>query len=200
MGKSDSILKAWYQYNIKPRGEVALLGYSSNNFFPGDLYDRSIGNWEINSSWSLPKKYDTIISTRCPYFAKDPEDFIKRCYESLNSGGSLYVDWGLGDHWRFKKYKLGWVKDNEHEYAYGQDNLLWSSIWDDDFLDNAQFKKFSLSVKKHGYINVKKSVFEEVPKVLELKTFKQYFILQNYQMLSLWDNSPQLYMLIHGVK
>jgi len=104
--------------------------------FNGDLYDLSLGNWEINSEWKLPRKYDTIICTRCAYFAKDPDDFIKQCYDNLNENGLLYVDWGLGDHWRFAEFKVGWVKGGEQEYAFGDDNYLWSMVWDDTFLKN----------------------------------------------------------------
>ena len=35
-----------------------------------------MGNWDINTDWELKKKYNTIICTRCAYFAKNPEDFI----------------------------------------------------------------------------------------------------------------------------
>ena len=30
MGKSDRLLVPWYQYNVKIRGDVALLGFSKN--------------------------------------------------------------------------------------------------------------------------------------------------------------------------
>ena len=107
MGRSDLHL----YYNLyfphiktKPKGEVALLGFTNQDYFFGDLYDLQLGNWDINSEWSLPKKYDTIICTRCAYFAKDPKDFIKRCYNNLKKNGTLYVDWALGDHWRFDNY------------------------------------------------------------------------------------------------
>ena len=48
-----------YYPNIKPEGEVALLGFPDNSAFNGDTFDLSLGNWEINSDWSLGKKYDT---------------------------------------------------------------------------------------------------------------------------------------------
>jgi len=129
MGQSDAALYANLYYpNIILEGDVALLGFENNQYFNGDCYDLKLGNWNINSEWELDKKYDTIVSLRCPYFAKDPEDFIKRCYRHLNESGKLYVDWGLGDHWRFDKFKIGWVKDGEHEYAYKEDNFLWSAV------------------------------------------------------------------------
>ena len=117
MGRSDPYIYSFYKGNIAPRGKTALLGFTDNTFFDGDLYDLQLKNWDINSSWQLHEKYDTIISLRCPYFAKDPQEFIRRCYNSLNDGGVLYADWGLGDHWRFKQYKVGWVKDGEQEHG-----------------------------------------------------------------------------------
>ena len=187
MGRSD------------PVGSVALLGFTNNNFFRGDLYDLQLDNWNINSDWQLSKKYDTIICTRCAYFAKDPEVFINRCHNNLNEGGRLYVDWGLGDHWRFKNYKIGWVKNNEQEYAYKEDNFLWSTVWDDSFLEDPQFKIFSQRVKKFGYNDVKEAIFKEVPKVLQLDHIKKYFSI-SYTMMPLWEDGPQIYILLGGVK
>ena len=199
MGKSNRLLVPWYQYNIKPKGDVALLGFTDNKMFPGDLYDKSLENWQINSDWSLPKKYDTIICLRCAYFAKDPVDFIKKCHENLNDGGRLYVDWAYGDHWRFKKYKVGWVKDNEHEYAYGNDNFLWSGVWDDSFLKNEQFKLFSDRVRKFGYTDIKHSIIKETPHIITLQDINDHFTTQ-YSIASLWNDFPQTYILIQGIK
>ena len=55
MGRSNGTLIPFYQETIKPEGETALLGFADNNIFKGDLYDLSLGNWEINSEWTLPK-------------------------------------------------------------------------------------------------------------------------------------------------
>ena len=85
MGRSDNILLPWYNSLIKQTGETALLGFTDNRFFSGDLYDRQLNNWDINADWQLNKRYDTIISLRCPYFAKNPEDFIKWLKEELYS-------------------------------------------------------------------------------------------------------------------
>ena len=61
MGKSDPYMKEFYDEFVSQKGTTALLGFVNNNWFYGDLYDLQLGNWEINSDWSLPKKYDTII-------------------------------------------------------------------------------------------------------------------------------------------
>ena len=199
MGRSDPVISRFYKNYIRPEGDTALLGYMNNDWFEGDLYDRQLNNWDINSDWQLNKKYDSIVSTRCAYFAKDPEQFVRKCYEHLNDAGTLYVDWGLGDHWRFENYKIGWIKDGEQEYAYGPKNYLWSTVWDDSFLRNGQFSIFSHRVKRFGYEDVKEAIYREVPNVLELDSINRYFEI-SYNMLALWDDSPQLYILIQGKK
>ena len=200
MGRSNPWMHSFYGKNIHPKGSTALLGFTKNDFFEGDLYDRQLGNWDINSDWCLPKKYDTIISLRCPYFAKDPESFIRKCHKYLNDGGLLYIDWGFGDHWRrFDNYKVGWVKDGEHEYAYDENNFLWSAMWHDSFEEKEPFKLFSKRVEKFGYSNVKESIHKEVPKILELEFVDKYFEV-GYNMLTLWEDRPQLYVLVMGRK
>lgn len=199
MGRSDPYIFSFYKNNIRPSGDTALLGFTNNNFFKGDLYDLRLGNWDINSDWQLDKKYDTIICTRCAYFAKEPEQFIKKCYDNLNTGGRLFVDWGLGDHWRFDDYKIGWVKNGEHEYAYKEDNFLWSTVWHDSFLENEQFNIFIQRVRKFGYEDIRKEIFEEVPKVLLAEDVEKYFS-SSYSLMALWEDNPQVYILLCGVK
>lgn len=199
MGKSNEYIIPFYHKHIKPKGKTALLGFFENSIFKGDLYDLSLGNWDINSNWNLNKKYDTIICTRCAYFAKNPQDFISRCHAHLNPGGCLYVDWGLGDHWRFKNYKIGWVKDGEHEYAYGNNNFLWSTVWSDKFLSDAQFKLFEKRVEKFGYSNIKDVITKEVPSILQLEDFCALFNI-SYKTLCLWEDLPQLYILFSAYK
>jgi len=199
MGRSDPLILDFYRKNIKQEGQTALLGFTDNKWFDGDLYDLQLNNWNINNSWELEKKYDTIICTRTAYFAKNPEDFIKRCCNNLNENGKLYVDWGLGDHWRFKNYKIGWVKDSEHEFAYGEDNYLWSTVWHDSFLSHPQFKLFEKRVKKFGYSDTKQAICEEVPVIYNLKRIKKYFKM-NYNIITLWEDIPQIYILLEGQK
>jgi SAM-dependent methyltransferase len=200
MGRTDSIIFPWYKSLINNlKGDVALLGFQNTNHFNGDLYDDTLGNWNINSEWSLKKKYDTIICTRCAYFAKNPEDFILKCYDSLKPNGEIYIDWGLGDHWRFPLYKIGWVRDGEHEYAHKDDNFLWSTVWDDSFLENDDFKIFESNVLKLGYDDVKAAIFSEVPEILDVSFIDEYFD-SSIDMLTVWEDLPQLYILISGIR
>jgi len=194
MGKSNAYVIPFYKDTIKPMGDVALLGFADNNIFEGDLYDLSLGNWEINSDWTLSKKYDTIISTRCPYFAKDPELFIKKVYDHLNNDGVAYLDWGLGDHWRFNEYKIGWVKDGEHEYAYQDDNYLWSILWDYEFDVRPEAVSFFNNCKKFGYYDLNDAIADEVPHIVNTSQLNYWDKIES-KLLSLWQESPQLYIL-----
>ena len=199
MGKTNTVLEPIYRMNFPKNEPRALLGFADNRIGNGDLYDLQLGNWNINSEWKLSKKYNSIICTRCPYFAKDPKDFIKRCYDNLEVGGEIFLDWGLGDHWRFENYKVGWVKDGEHEFAYEKDNFLWSTVFNKSFLKNEQYLLYEERVKKFGYNNVKKAIYEEIPEVLELDYIKKYFDI-SYNLLSVWDDLPQLYIFVKGIK
>lgn len=199
MGRTNSILFPWYKSLINPEGDVALLGFTDNSLFSGDLYDRSLDNWDINSDWVLPKMYDTIICTRCAYFSYRPEEFIIKCHRYLNDDGLLFVDWGLGDHWRFDNYKVGWKKGGEHEYAYGEDNYLWSTVWDEGFLNDDQYQLFQKRILKFGYEDVSKAIYQEVPSVMHLNFVQQHFNV-DVNLLSCWEDRPQLYILISGIK
>jgi len=196
MGKSDKYIIPFYKEKISQTDSpIALLGFSNNDMFDGDLYGLSLGNWNINSEWELDKKYNTIICTRCAYFAKDPEDFITRCYNSLGENGLLYVDWGLGDHWRYKDFKVGWLKGEEHEGHYFDGNFLWSTVWDDSFLEDGECKRFSKAIKKYGYEDLKASVKKEVPYMLTLNFVKKYFDVR-YDILTIEEPYLQMYILL----
>ena len=199
MGKSDPYLRSFYTQRIIPKGDVALLGFTNNNWFDGDLYDPQLDNWNINSEWELGRKYYTIISLRCPYFAKDPVDFVDRCHNHLNDGGRMFLEWGLGDHWRFDNYKIGWVKDGEQEYAYQPENYLWSTIWDESFKEQKAYQQFQQNVAKQCYYNVEQAINDEVPSVLQLEHLKKNFETA-CTLLTLWPNNPQLYILVGGLK
>ena len=186
--------------------KVAFLGFPGENNFtkmiPGnqkDFYDLQLGNWEINDpKWKTGSGYDLVICTRCAYFSKDPVTFLEKCIDITAPGGFILVDWGIGDHWRFDNYKVGWVKDGEHEFAYEDENYLWSAIWHDEFASKPAFKNFEEWVKKHGYHDVKSAIFKEVPSVLDLG--EDIPVLKNIsiscRLLALWEDLPQLYTVL----
>ena len=198
MGVTNTVLFPFYKKYIKVVSPCALLGFTDNSLFDGDLYDLRLNNWNINSQWDLNKRYETIICTRCAYFAKDPEDFIIRCHKYLKPGGKLYVDWGVGEHWRYDNFKVGWVKNGEHEKKYTEDNYLWSMVWDESFLENESYQVFAREVKKYGYDDVKTAIFNEVPCVLDLDKMRKYFDI-NYHILTVTGKYLQMYVLLEGV-
>lgn len=206
----ETFINDGWQYTIGKNffGDVAFLGWSKQDLFTTNIicnsatyYDLMLGNWNINDDdWHIEdEKFDAVFCTRTPYFAKDPQSFIEKCYKILKPGGRILVDWGLGDHWRCENYKIGWVKGAEHESCYEDDNFLWSAVWDDSFLKNKDYEIFEEYVKKFRYNDVKKSVFEEVPSILQLSSIKKLFNV-NCELMALWPESPQLYIIIYGTK
>ncbi len=200
MGKSNAALMPFYKQHIKADGDVALLGFTDNNWWKGDLYDLSLNNWNINSKWKLKKKYDTIICTRCAYFSCNLHAFFERCHRHLKKNGKLFVDFGLGDHWRFRNYKVGWRNDIEHEFAYDDNNYLWSTIWDESFDDHSETRTFKKRIKKHDYNEDLHSIIDrEVPIIYTLDELSQMFDF-TYDIKCLWIDNPQLYILLNCIK
>lgn len=204
MGRSDAVLEKIYSANFPETPPIAFLGSTKNmlNITDVDLYDMQLNNFDINSDWKLKhKNYNSIISTRCPYFAQNPERFIIKCHEHLQDNGKLFVDFGIGSHWsRFNNnFKIGWKKGAEHEWEYAENNFLWSTVWDDSFLIDSQFILFSERVKKFGYTDVKQAIFNEVPSILQLDVIRKYFNVE-YKLLALWNDYPQLYIFLKCVK
>lgn len=210
MGKSDPyVFSAYYDVlaeaglNLPILYSAAFLGFQGDNAFTHvlgegkrDFYDLALDNWEINSDWKLKQKYELIVCTRCAYFSNDPDAFLRKCYDHLEPRGYLLVDWGLGDHWRFEKYKVGWIRDGEHEWAYKEDNKLHSCFWNPRFEELPDVKSFQLSATTAGgYVdrNITDIIQDEVPNVISEPP--PGLTIQKEKLLFLWPNSPQLYMI-----
>lgn len=209
MGISDPIIFPKYlevlQTCKSSFDSIAFLGFSSENDLTRslkskerrDFYDIQLGNWDINSDWILPRKYDLIVCTRCAYFAKSGEDFILRCLDSLSSEGFLLVDWGLGDHWRFPNFKVGWVRDGEHEHSSYAKKLcyLYSCLWDERFENDENVINFSHLIKQKGYgdEHLSEIVRREVPNIIDLSCVQSHLV--KLQFLCLWEKNPQLYII-----
>jgi hypothetical protein len=214
MGKSDPIVFREYS-TILPRHRfdaVAFLGYRNENAFttvikskirhfydinPDKSSDFESFVWNINEGFQPNRKYDLIVATRCPYFSKNPAAFVEDCMNSLNPGGMLLCDWGLGDHWRFKSYKVGWVRDGEHEWAYEQNNLLHSCLWNKEIANNDETIAFWKYAKKAGAYDDTKTlesvINEEVPALCDY----DYDFLR---VLMMWPEAPQLYLITVTIK
>lgn len=206
MGKSDAYVFPFYKNSLKPYvnhcDNVAFLGFSAPNHFTDsfdiknkEFYDYQLGNWDINSNWVLKSKFNLIICTRCAYFAKDPRQFIQKSLQHLSPGGTLLVDWGLGDHWRFKKFKIGWVRDEEHEYAsYEEKHYLQSAYWLQKFDKEPKVLQFLDACKQFGYdtsVSISKYIEQEVPNVCSIEFDELVF----HDFLFLWPDFPQLTLL-----
>lgn len=214
MGKTDPYIFPVYENILttvsaekKIFKNVCLLGFTKHNNFTQriasenfDFYDISLKNWNINNSeWKIDKKYDLVVCTRCAYFCKDVQLFFKKAHNILLDKGILLVDWGLGDHWRYPNFKVGWLKDGEHESFYEKDNYLWSTIWNEKLNNHYNFNLFANRVKKFGYDDVEKSIYKEVPYVydvsLELDRYNFAIDVQTF-----WEDMPQLYIIFCGIK
>ena len=206
MGKSDQLLINFYGQFIEKKHfkNVAFFGQSKENFISNLIhadskhyYDLSLGNWDINKfpyRINHDQKFDLIVCTRCAYFGKYPVKIINNFKKLLNNEGKILIDWGLGDHWRFSKFKVGWVKDNEHEWAYNQDNHLWSAYLSKKMLNSEAFKQFAYYCRQKNYIDVKNAIKEEVPVIIYEDDFpKQEIEIVKEKSIFLWPDSPQIY-------
>ena len=205
MGRSDDLLFPEYAKILGgiPRPDsIAFLGSKEDNRFTStlsaktrDFYDLQLGNWDINEDWHLPQKYDLIVCTRCAYFSKDPYKFVEKCKSHLTSTGHALIDWGLGDHWRFPNYKVGWLRQGEHEFAYSSDNYLYSCYWNGLLKSHDQVQKFWNCVKnktEYGYKDedtIDSVVLSEVPSIVNYNT-------ERISIRCLWpEENPQLYII-----
>ena len=220
MGKSDPYVFRYYletlyktinQNKIKNIENCAFFGFSKSNTLTNAInfknkkyFDLELCNWNINDyPYQVNEKFDLIICTRVAYFCKQPKKLLSEFYKILNDEGIILIDWGMGDHWRFKEFKIGWVKNNEHEYAYHDDNFLWSGFYDKKIMKNCpHYIKFLECCKsKKGYKDPQVSIIKEFPKLIELEDFETcgYQIL-NIENLFLWPDNPQLYTTIIAKK
>ena len=215
LGKTDPFIFAAYKGMLdkfsgknKKFENVCFLGQPSANAFSSqikftraDFYDSSLRNWYINDEkWDIPANtYDLIVCTRCAYFAKDVESFFANCKKLLTDDGILFVDWGLGDHWRYENYKIGWIKDGEHESFYQDDNFLWSTIWHDSFQNHPNYSLFENRVSMLGYENVYEAIMKETPVVYDILLQKDNF---NFviDIQTFWQDKPQIYFIFCGSK
>jgi len=211
MGKSDPFVFSKYSAMLSniELGNCCFLGFSKHNRLTSSLkvesssfFDLELENWDINNKcWNIDSNsFDSIVCTRVAYFCKDVESFFSECHRILKPGGHILVDWGLGDHWRFENFKVGWKKDGEQEWCYSNDNFLWSTIWHDDFKNHLEYLKFEKSIQKKGYTTVEKAIYDEVPEIYNISGIFSKFNNIFVDMLHLWDDSPQLYIILLATK
>jgi SAM-dependent methyltransferase len=218
MGKSDPyVFSAYKQFfnhynNLKNTNSqfesVCFLGQDKDNGFTKiieannrDFFDISLENWNINEfPYSFERKYDLIVCTRCPYFCNDPSRFLKELSIFLNPGGRIFLDWGLGDHLRYEKFRVGFQDENEKEQCYFEGNYMSSCLWDEEFMNQDGTKIFNDRIKKYGYENLNEAVHKEVPNVVNIKDLKENFANTSTFCFPLWEEMPQLYIIVQGTK
>ena len=202
MGKSDHIVYEWYRTrSIIPLGrKVLFLGQTGHNEFTRSLdsdatfLDLTNGRWEINSGPWPNEKFDAVVCTRCAYFASDAQYFINQCKSMIKPGGVAFIDWGLGDHWRFENFKVGWVSGDEHENViYGDHrSLLFSTFWHPELETHPDVEKFKSWIEKYGYFGpLATHIAREVPSIASSVGEAECQI----DCLAIWPDSPQLYIL-----
>lgn len=219
MGKSDPFVQEQYRLsllNLFNRAKkvkidsVAFFGFSRENALTSALscpdryfYDLSLGNWNINTfPYETEKEVDLIVCTRCAYFSKDPKKMMQSFYEILKEGGMILIDWGLGDHWRFDNYKVGWIKEGEHEWCYEKDNFLWSALSiEEEDLESNEVYNFCNSIKRKGYNSVQKAILNEVPSIISKSEISDIGFLEiKVDFKFLWPDQPQLYSIVTAIK
>ncbi len=183
---------------------VAFLGQTGDNALSraispssSSFHDIALKNWDINQRepWNIPES-DAIVCTRSAYFSENPELFISRCLSAVQPGGSVFIDWGLGDHWRSSTYMVGWQKDGSRvSVIYDREHFLMSTFWMPEFERHPEVKKFTEWIASKGYSeNITKIVHKEVPAVASNPLPK------SYDAISLWKDAPQLYILTEFVR
>lgn len=209
MGKSDQILFPWYAQSLDEScgldfSSIALLGFSKENDFTKqirsptrDLFDLTLNDWDINDeSWNITSEsYDLVVCTRCAYFAREPLNAIKESLRILKPGGSIFFDWGLGDHWRSIEFKIGWT-DNQDDHDFtvidGSIQYLWSCFWDKDMEREPEARQFfEWCPVKYLKRSLSSVVLEEVPSIMTSSDLKPSYV----RLKALWPDSPQLYVI-----
>ena len=168
-------------------------------------HEFKLSNGDLTSIYNsrtfcLYEDIDKIISQGLAKGGSLENAIVVKDNKILNDNGHLLVDWGLGDHWRFEEYKVGWVKNEEQEYCYGEDNFLWSTVWHESFLNHSECQKFSEWIKKKKYDDLEKAINDEVPSILSPEKLSGLFKSVMIDMVSLWEESPQLYILLSCIK
>jgi len=205
MGKSDPYIFRFYASQLKSLeyDSVGFFGQKEENMFSMIIraktrffYDLSLNNWDINSfPYDIENQFDLIVCTRCAYFSKDPKKMLREFELMLKPGGKILIDWGYGDHWRFKDYKVGWIKNNEQEWAYKENNYLWSGYTSDAMFLNDEYLKFQNSCKKFNYKNIRDAIFGEVPVILRKEDVVDLnLVIKSENYMFLWPALPQLYV------
>lgn len=215
MGKSNQIVFPWYARSLPRRHfeNVCVLGAVGRDAFTNSImasrmefHDITLDGWTIDEPWCNVQgqaHYDLIVCTRCAYFSSNPEAFVDRCRRLTSRNGIVFIDWGLGDHWRQVPYLVGWC-DKEHSIAEhvefrtvdGRNHIsrLQSCFWTHALEQHGEARTFRNWIRMHGYDDdraLTEIVTSEVPCILDDTSH----VPTSVHLLSLWPDAPQLYIL-----
>ena len=211
MGRSNQYVFPWYARHLPQRRyeNACVLGArGSDQFIAGidaghiEYHDITLDGWSIDDDWNPTTTYDLIVCTRCAYFVKDPAAFVRRCRMNTHRSGRVFIDWGLGDHWRKVPYLVGWRdparsihESVEFESPTGKHvSYLWSCFWDRQLELRPEAIAFRHDIRMCGYdddVTLTQIIEQEVPVVLDAAIQ----IPLDVQLLALWPKAPQLYIL-----
>jgi len=210
MGKTNSKIFPIYrqkalELGITDEDHVAAFGCTEQPTWLDnhcDLYDEQLGNWEINSLFPQEEnQYDAIVCTRVAYFAKDPLKLMAQFHRLLKPDGRLLIDWGLGDHWRYNDFHIGWNhKTGMMEEAYG--NRLHSAIWREGLDETREVIAFRKNCIKFGY-DLETPMMDILKKEVDcVRDVSEFLPMLNHCKVatrSFWPDAPQLYMIMSAV-
>jgi len=216
MGKSDPhVFNFWAHVLANPApgenpmsvsyGTVGFFGQPAENEFstwvPADkkhFYDLQLNNWEINSfPYDVKERFDLIACTRCPYFSKYPTEMLSEFRRLLKPGGVILIDWAVGDHWRFDEFAVGWKHHGYHEFAYHEENFLWSCYLSERMKSNELYKAFEQHCEKFGYDDMETAIHDEVPVIVTPTDVENAGLTVDKEAyLLLWPDSPAFYTLL----
>ena len=205
MGRSDPHVFNFYVNVLNKKNvydSIGFFGFSKPNQFSDWFvaknkcyYDIELDNWNINHfPYDVREKFDLIVCTRVAYFSKDPKMMLTQFKNFLKPDGKILVDWGLGDHWRFQDFAIGWKHHGYQEFAYREKNYLWSSYHSKNLKSKKNYALFEHFCKRFGYDYVESAIDKEVDVIITDKDVRDIgYNIEEEQCLFLWPESPQLY-------
>ena len=206
MGKSDPTVFSFYADVLDQKNQyesIGFFGFSNSNVFTDwfnskskNYYDRTLKNWDINTfPYEVKEKFDLIVCTRVAYFSRNPKEMLSNFKRCLTSGGKILVDWGLGDHWRFQDFAIGWNHHGYQEFAYDEKNYLWSCYLSENLKENRYYCLFGDFCKGFGYESVETAIRDEVETIITDEEIRELgYAIDEERCLALWPAAPQLYV------
>lgn len=186
MGKTDSLIIPIYKRYLQKyfSDSVDFFGSTSKdklcqNIKSARFFDLQIGNWNINTKWSI--QTSRAVCLRTSGFAINPNDLITSFSKNMDKNGILLIDWSLGsDHYPRESKKWTWGWGNGADQCYGEYKnkkcYLYSSYLSRNLIiSNAYQELCNFAAKQIHYQQVKNH-YEQIQ-----SEFKEYLL--NHELL-----------------